>query len=130
MYIFKARQQIGTIHHKFYRYPEQLYTCGIHLEHATPVWDPHLFEGHKKPESIQLFACRRRVCTKRWDDAYILHTLNIYISHFLKGARLFMGSLVFPNAPLAIVYMPCKNRFTGHTYFTVYLYNLGTLYNY
>ena len=78
----KARQQIGMLYHKFYRYSDvdtlkQLCVAFIrpHLEYATAVWD--LSKDKQELESVQRFACR--VCTKSWDDAYcdMLHTLNI-----------------------------------------------------
>ena len=46
----KARQQLGMLYRKFYRYSDvdtlkQLYVAFIrpHLEYATAVWDPHLY---------------------------------------------------------------------------------------
>ena len=80
----KARQQIGLLYRKFYRYSDvdtlkQLYVAFIcpHLEYATAVWDPHLSKDKQELETVKCFTCR--VCTKNWDDAYcdMLRTLNI-----------------------------------------------------
>ena len=58
----KARQQIGLLYCKFYRYSDvdtlkQLYIfiCP-HLEYATAVWDIHLSKDKQELESVQCFA--------------------------------------------------------------------------
>jgi len=48
----KARQQIGMLYHKVYRYSDvkRIYVAFIrpNLEYATAVWDPHLFKDIQK----------------------------------------------------------------------------------
>ena len=120
----KARQQIGKLYHKVYRYSDvkRLYVAFIrpNLEYASAVWDPHLSQDIQKLES-QHFACR--ICTKRWNDAYsdMLHTLNVpplserrkllKMCHFYKIVH---GFIDLPNAPP--VYKPCTNHFTRYTH--------------
>jgi len=80
----KARQQIGLLYRRFYKYSnmdtlKQLYTAFVrpHLEYAVPVWDPHLTKDINALEAVQRFACR--VCIKSWDMSYsdMLQTMNI-----------------------------------------------------
>jgi len=118
----KARQQIGMLYCKFYRYSDMetlkhlcvAFSCP-NLEYATSVSAPHLSKDIQKLESVQRFACR--VCTKRWNHAYsdVLHTLNIPpLSEWrklLKMCHLYkivQGFIDFPNAP--VVYKPCTNH--------------------
>jgi len=91
------------------------------LEYATAVWDPNLFKGIQKLQSVQRFGCRS--VPKRWNDAYsdMQHTLNIpplsEKRKLLKMCHLYKivhGLIHFPNAPL--VYKPCTNHFPRHTY--------------
>ena len=63
----KARQQIGKLYHKVYRYSD-VYVAFIrpNPEYTSAVWDPHLSQDI---QNLNL----------RWNDAYsdTLHTLNV-----------------------------------------------------
>ena len=132
----KARQQLGMLYQKFYRYSDvdtlkQLQVAFIrpHLEYATAVWDPHLSKDILELESVQCFACR--VCTKSWDVPYcdMLSTLNLppltERRKLLKMCHLYKiihGFIDFPNAPL--LNKPCTNYFTRYTLILSHSFNL------
>ena len=121
----KARQQIGLLYRKFYRYSDvdtlkQLYVAFIrpHLEYATAVWDPHLLKDTQELQSVQCFTCR--VCTKSclpWYAAYLEHTPTLWkeeTTNTVSPLQNCSWVCWLSNAPL--LYKPCTNYITRYAH--------------
>jgi len=105
----KARQLIGLIYRRFYKYwsaqtLHQLYLTLVcpHLEYAVSVWSPHLQKDIDKLEKIQKFATK--VCTKLWDWSYHELLAKLHLPTLTERRlhidlclmyKLFMGSCIF-----------------------------------